>query len=137
MMSNYGKGVTFILFATFFLALMDGLSRHLAQNYNVFVINMIRSWFFAFIVIALAFRKKGGLYRVLSTPQPLLQITRGILLITAICSGVYSFTKLGLVLTLSWHVTHLLSLPFLGRCLMKKLAYQNGLRFLLVFWAFW
>ena len=27
MTSNYGKGITFILFATFFLALMDGLSR--------------------------------------------------------------------------------------------------------------
>ena len=99
MISNYGKGITFILFATFFLALMDGLSRHLAQNYNVLVINMIRAWFFAFIVIGLALRKKGRLREVLSTPQPLLQVTRGILLITAICSGVYSFTKLGLVLT--------------------------------------
>ncbi len=60
---------------------------------------MIRSWFFALIVIILALKKKVGLYKVLSTPQPFLQVTRGILLITAICSGVYSFTTLGLVHT--------------------------------------
>ena len=134
MISNYGKGITFILFATFFLALMDGLSRHLAQNYNVFVINMIRSWFFAFIVITLAFRKKGGLYRVLSTPQPLLQITRGILLITAICSGVYSFTKLGLVLTHSLMACYpLIVVALSGPMLNEKVGLSKWLAVLVGF----
>ena len=78
---------------------MDGVSRYLAENYNVFVINMLRSWVLAIIVISISLRKKNGLIKVATTSQPLLQLTRGLLLISAICIGVYSFTKLGLVQT--------------------------------------
>ena len=99
MINNVQKGILIIILATLFFAIMDGVSRYLAENYNVFVINMLRSWVLAIIVISISLRKKNGLIKVASTKQPLLQLTRGLLLISAICIGVYSFTKLGLVQT--------------------------------------
>ena len=134
MKNNYIKGVFFILLATFFLALMDGLSRHLAQNYNVFVINMIRAWFFSLVVILLSLRKKEGLKGVLSTSQPTLQLARGILLITAICSGVYSFTKIGLVLTHSLLACYpLLIVALSGPILKEKVSVSNWIAVLVGF----
>ena len=41
--------------------MQDGISRHLAGEYNVFMVVMIRFWFFALFVMALAARKPGGI----------------------------------------------------------------------------
>ena len=45
---------------TLVFAVQDGLSRHLAGEYNVLMIVMIRYWFFAAFVIAIAKRHAGG-----------------------------------------------------------------------------
>ncbi|MGY9060042.1 MAG: EamA/RhaT family transporter, partial [Candidatus Puniceispirillales bacterium] len=84
MINNVQKGIFIIIFATLFFAIMDGVSRYLAETYNVFVINMLRSWVLAIIVISISLRKKNGLIKVATTSQPLLQLTRGLLLISAI-----------------------------------------------------
>jgi drug/metabolite transporter (DMT)-like permease len=60
---------------------------------------MIRSWVLALLVISISLRKKNGIKKVIYTKQPIIQFIRGILLISAILIGVYSFTKLGLVQT--------------------------------------
>ena len=57
-------------------ALQDGFSRHLASTYNVFMVIMIRYWFFAAFVIALALRKPGGLRATLRTRHPILHSLR-------------------------------------------------------------
>ena len=43
MTNNVKLGIFIIILSTLFFATMDGVSRYLADNYNVFVINMIRS----------------------------------------------------------------------------------------------
>ena len=49
MVNNVKKGIFIIILATLFFAIMDGVSRYLAETYNVFVINMIRSWVLALL----------------------------------------------------------------------------------------
>lgn len=78
-------------------AAQDGISRHLASEYNVFMVVMIRYWFFAAFVIAVAGRKAGGVMQAAQTTRPVIQGLRGLLLAAEICVMVTAFTILGLV----------------------------------------
>nr|WP_290442775.1 DMT family transporter [Rhodovulum tesquicola] len=82
---------------TFVFAMQDGLSRHLAGEYNVLMVVMIRYWFFAAFVIAIAARKAGGIRAAAATRRPYLQAFRGLLLAAEICVMVAGFVALGLV----------------------------------------
>ena len=97
MKNNVKIGIALMVIATLCFGLMDGVSRYLAQNYNVIIINMLRSWVLALLVILFALRKKNGIKKVSNSKKPILQILRGFLLISCVCIGVYSFTILGLV----------------------------------------
>jgi drug/metabolite transporter (DMT)-like permease len=90
-------GIALMVATTFIFAVQDGLSRHLASEYNVLMVVMIRYWFFAAFVAALAARQAGGLRAAAATRQPALQIFRGALLALEICVMVLAFTLLGLV----------------------------------------
>ncbi len=90
-------GILLMIATTFVFAVQDGISRHLATEYNVFLVVMIRYWFFAAFVMAVAARKAGGLGAAAATSQPVLQITRGLLLAAEICVMVAAFVALGLV----------------------------------------
>ena len=95
--NNLRLGVSLMLMAAVVFALQDGISRHLAGTYNVYMIVMIRYWFFAAFVIAVARRKAGGLRAAARTEQPLVQMFRGLLLAVEICVMIAGFTLLGLV----------------------------------------
>ena len=95
--NNIPLGIGLMVATTFVFAVQDGLSRHLAGEYNVLMIVMIRYWFFAAFVIALAKRQAGSIRRAARTEQPFIQITRGLLLSLEICVMVAAFTILGLV----------------------------------------
>lgn len=95
--SNIPLGITLMVLTTFVFAVQDGLSRHLAAEYNVLMVVMIRYWFFAAFVIALARRHAGGIRAAARTQQPILQAVRGLLLAAEICVMVAAFTLLGLV----------------------------------------
>ena len=82
---------------TAIFALQDGISRHLAGEYNTFMVVMIRYWFFAAFVITIASRKAGGVRKAAATAQPVLQTIRGLLLSTEVCVLVTAFTVIGLV----------------------------------------
>ena len=82
---------------SFVFAVQDGISRHLATEYNVLMIVMIRYWFFAAFVIAIAAHNEGSIRKAAATSQPIVQITRGLLLAIEICIMVFAFVKLGLV----------------------------------------
>ncbi|GKY86938.1 DMT family transporter [Sinisalibacter aestuarii] len=97
--SNTRLGIVLMIAATFVFAMQDGISRHLAAEYNVLMVVMIRYWFFAAFVMAVAARKAGGIRAAARTSQPLLQIARGLLLITEICATVLAFVLLGLIPT--------------------------------------
>ncbi|WP_037228314.1 DMT family transporter [Roseobacter sp. GAI101] len=95
--NNIPLGITLMVLTTFVFAVQDGLSRHLASEYNVLMVVMIRYWFFAAFVIAIAKRSAGGLRAVAKTSQPVLQALRGLLLAAEICVMIVGFTILGLV----------------------------------------
>lgn len=96
---NTKLGVWLMLATTLVFAVQDGLSRHLAAEYNVFMIIMIRYWFFAAFVITISSRHAGGLRAASRTSQPLLQAFRALLLVAEICVMVLAFTILGLIET--------------------------------------
>ena len=134
MINNVKNGILLIILATLFFATMDGVSRYLAETYNVFVINMIRSWVLAILVISISLRKKNGLKKAITTKQPYIQFIRGILLILAILIGVYSFTTLGLVQTHSILSSFpLIVVAFSGPILKEKIGIQRWMAVLFGF----
>ena len=92
MQKNWQLGIIFMILASSSFAIQDGISRYLANEYNVMMVVMIRYWFFAAFVIVLATRKPGGLKTVAKTRQPILQIARGMLLALEVCVIVLAFT---------------------------------------------
>lgn len=83
--------------ATAVFAFQDGISRHLGAAYNVPMIVMVRYWFFAAFVIAIAARQAGGLRQAAATRQPWVQSLRGVLLAVEINIMVLGIVALGLV----------------------------------------
>ncbi len=95
--TNNRLGIWLMVATTFVFAMQDGLSQHLASEYNVLMVVMIRYWFFAAFVMFVASRRAGGLRAAAATTQPWLQGFRGLLLASEICVMVLAFTYLGLV----------------------------------------
>jgi drug/metabolite transporter (DMT)-like permease len=94
---NQTLGIWLMVATTLVFALQDGLSRHLADTYNVMMVVMIRYWFFALFVLALAARLPGGIRQTARSAFPKLQIGRGALLALEIAVTVLSFVFLGLI----------------------------------------
>ena len=95
--TNNRLGIWLMVATTFVFAMQDGLSQHLASEYNVLMVVMIRYWFFAAFVMFVASRRAGGLRAAAATSQPWLQGFRALLLASEICVMVLGFTFLGLV----------------------------------------
>jgi drug/metabolite transporter (DMT)-like permease len=94
---NFRLGAILMTATSFVFAMQDGISRHLASEYNVYMVVMIRYWFFAVFVMTVASRKAGGIRAATKTHFPVIQVFRGVLLATEICVMVTAFTLLGLV----------------------------------------
>lgn len=94
---NLRLGIILMTLTSLIFALQDGISRHLGGQYSVYMIVMIRFWFFAAFVMALAARQPGGIRAAVHTHFPKIQILRGLLLAVEICVMVVAFVKLGLV----------------------------------------
>ena len=90
-------GMLLMIATMLVFALQDGISRHLAAEYNVYMVVMVRYWFFAAFAIAMAARMAGGLRRAAASSRPVVQGFRAVLLAAEICVMVYGFTLLGLV----------------------------------------
>ena len=97
MLNNTRRGILLMIAATFIYAMQDGLSRHLAGEYNVYMVVMLRYWFFASFVVVLSMRRAGGLRSAAQSNVPWLQITRGVLLAVEIIVTVLAFVALGLI----------------------------------------
>jgi drug/metabolite transporter (DMT)-like permease len=91
------KGIWLMVATTAVFAAQDGISRHLAAEYNVLMVVMIRYWFFAAFVTAVAARAPGGIRAAVATRHPVLQPLRGVILALEICIAVFGFALLGLV----------------------------------------
>ena len=99
MTTSSKKGIITLITATFFLALMDGMSRYMAELYDVFNINMFRFWVIGSFVILVSLRGPGVLLSILKTKQPITQIFRGLLFISSLLMAIYSYTQVGLIVT--------------------------------------
>lgn len=94
---NTRLGILLMVATTMVFSVQDALSRHLAGTYNVYMVVMIRYWFFAAFVLAMSARSPGGIARAAASKQPVLQIFRGLLLAFEVVVMVIAFTHLGLV----------------------------------------
>ena len=94
---NVRLGIILMLSAMLVFAIQDGISRQLADKYNVMTVVMIRYWFFAAFVVAWSHFRGGGICKVAHTTQPIIQIFRGVLLVAEICVMVFAYTLLGLI----------------------------------------
>ena len=81
---NERFGILLMIITTVVFASQDGLSKYLATEYNVYMVVMIRYWFFAAFVISISSQKSGGIRRVAKTKSPLLQILRSLVLVAEI-----------------------------------------------------
>ena len=99
MTTSSKKGIITLIIATFFLALMDGMSRYMAELYDVLNINMFRFWIIGSFVLLVSLRGRGVLRSILKTKQPVAQISRGLLFISSLLMAIYSYTQVGLIVT--------------------------------------
>jgi drug/metabolite transporter (DMT)-like permease len=94
---NTRLGILLMVFTTIVFAAQDGISRHLASEYNVLMIVTVRFWFFGAFAIWVAMRRTGGLRQTARSNAPRLQLVRGLLLAVQISTMVLAFVLLGLV----------------------------------------
>ena len=116
---NERLGIFLMVITTIVFASQDGLSKYLATEYNVYMVVMIRYWFFAAFVMTISSRKPGGAKQVAKTKTPLLQIFRSLVLVAEMCVTVLAFTLLGLAETHAIFASYpliiaMLSGPILG-----------------------
>ena len=116
---NERLGILLMVTTTIVFASQDGLSKYLATEYNVYMVVMIRYWFFAAFIMTISSRKPGGIKQVAKTKTPLLQIFRSLVLVAEMCVTVLAFTLLGLAETHAIFASYpliiaMLSGPILG-----------------------
>ena len=119
MQNNVLLGIGLMVVTTFMFSTMDGVSRYLAENNNVFTIVTTRYWFVAIIMAISCLLVKDSFKKLLYTKQPFTQFSRGLILSLNNCLVVYTFTLLGLVETHAIIACYPLivaglSVPFLG-----------------------
>tara|TARA_B100001564_G_scaffold223407_1_gene188323 strand:- start:466 stop:1338 length:873 start_codon:yes stop_codon:yes gene_type:complete len=119
MQNNVLFGITLMVITTFMFSSMDGVSRYLAENNNIFTLVTMRYWFIAFVMIVTCLFIKNHVSDILNTKQPYIQFSRGVILSLNNCLVVYTFTLLGLVETHAIIACYPLivaglSVPFLG-----------------------
>jgi drug/metabolite transporter (DMT)-like permease len=94
---NLTLGIILMTLTSLVFSLQDGISRYLADSYSIYMIVMVRFWFFAALVLVQAARAPGGLGAMVRTHYPKLQIFRSLLLCAEICIMVVAYIRLGLV----------------------------------------
>lgn len=96
---NSTKGILLMIASAAVFSAQDGISRHLGESVNVYMVVMIRFWVFALFVLLSSSRARGGLRAVIRSKRPVIQFLRGALLITEICLMVVAYVNLGLIET--------------------------------------
>ena len=118
-MTDTKRGIWLMVLTMLIFAMQDGISRHLAGEYNVIMVVMVRYWFFAAFVLTVSAKRAGSIANAARTRQPVLQSFRGLLLAAEVCVMVLAFTLLGLIESLAIFASYplmvaALSGPILG-----------------------
>ncbi len=125
---NTRLGIWLMVATTMIFAVQDGLSRHLGGTYNVWMVVMVRYWFFAAFVTLLVSRAPGGLRAAVRAQMPKVQALRGVLLALEICIMVLGFVALGLVESHAVFATYPLLIAALsGPVLGEKVGWRRWL----------
>ena len=123
---NTRLGIWLMIATSLVFAVQDGLSRHLAGTYNVWMVVMLRYWFFAAFVVVMAARAPGGLRAAVRSARPRVQIFRGVLLSLEICVMVLGFVALGLIESHAVFATYPLLIAALsGPILGEKVGWRR------------
>lgn len=131
---NTRLGIWLMIATSAVFALQDGLSRHLGESTNVYMVVMIRFWFMAIFVLAVAARSAGGIRGAVRTSHPLIHTLRGMMLIAEICLMVVAFIKLGLIETHAVFVCYPLLVSMLsGPILGEKVGWRRWMAVLIGF----
>ena len=117
---NERLGILLMIITTIVFASQDGLSKYLAIEYNVYMVVMMRYWFFAAFVISMSSRKNGGIMRVAKTKSPILQIFRSLILVAEVCVTVLAFTLLGLAETHAIFASYPLIIAMLSGPILRE-----------------
>ena len=124
--TNNRLGIALMLSATLVFATQDGISRHLASEYNVWMVVMVRYWFFAAFVLFIAKLRSGSIRKAAHTTQPLFQIFRSLLLVIEICVAVLSFVYVGLIQSMAiFSVNPLIVAALSGPILGEKVGLRR------------
>jgi len=118
-MNSKTRGYIFALLAITIFAAQDGFTKFLGVRYPPILVTMFRFWAFAAFVTLLAVASPGGIRRAARTQHPLLQVLRGLLLVSEIVVVVFAFAHAGLAMSQSIFqatplLVTLLSVPLLG-----------------------
>lgn len=95
--SHPGRGIALMLAAVAVFSAQDGVSRYLAETYNVWFVTMIRYWAMFAIVAVLALRRGPDFRTAVRSHFPKLQILRGLMLSLQNCVIVLCFMAMGLI----------------------------------------
>ncbi|MBE2275535.1 MAG: DMT family transporter [Rhodobacteraceae bacterium] len=131
---NTRLGILLMIATCAIFAAQDGITRHLGAAVNVYMVVMIRFWFFAAFVVAVSLRTPGGLSRAARTAHPVLQLIRGLLLIAEVCLMVIAFVRLGLIETHAVFICYpLLVAALSGPILGEQVGWRRWLAVLVGF----
>lgn len=96
---NTRKGLWLMVLSTVIFSSQDGITKHLAGQYPVAMVVMLRFWFFGLAAVVIAPRRAGGVRAAVATRHPWLQGFRGVIVAVQICLSGYAFATLGLIQT--------------------------------------
>jgi drug/metabolite transporter (DMT)-like permease len=140
-MTSQQSGYVFAISAFLVFASQDAISKHLAEFYHPAMITFIRFWPFAVFAIFIAARAPGGINGALRTKHPVLQVVRGLLLVSQIAVAMAAFAEAGLVKSQAIFASSplllaMLAVPLLGekvgwRRILAILAGLVGVLFIL------
>lgn len=96
-MTSQQSGYLFAILAFMVFASQDAISKHLAAIYHPAMITFVRYWAFAAFALVLVSRAPGGIRGAFRTRHPVLQVLRGLLLVSQIAIAMKSFEQSGLI----------------------------------------
>ncbi len=96
---NTRAGLWLMVLTTVIFSSQDGITKHLAGNYPIAMVVMVRFWAFGVAAMIISSRRAGGLRAAVVTRHPWLQTFRGAVVASQICLSSYAFAHLGLIPT--------------------------------------
>ncbi|KZK76075.1 EamA-like transporter family protein [Pseudovibrio sp. Ad13] len=96
LLGKRNMGIALTILSTLIFAMQDAITKQLVSDHPVWFIMMVRFWVLLVIAVGWAMISEQGLYNVVRTKRPVLQIIRGLLLFAEICLITFAFSMLGL-----------------------------------------